>query len=264
MLATIEKWKICIWDRVSAVAGYEPPATSTDNFNAIFDTIRSSTAAVEQMEQVREGLVACHYHLWNVTSLEQAIVQEIEIGMRQVSPPKIGEGIGGGNTRRFDFEYQAMLLACRRVLEYLARAIEAFFNFKLEKGIYGKRLAKKLRGLQSNIHSEQIASLIESFCEENADLVGEHSKRNRLAHKEALRLGTLNVGLTNSGGLRVVLGGELFSNKYLDRWDNVPAGKIEIINPISVVMQKRLSTTEEHVFSVYSIITEAIQNVNGA
>ncbi len=259
MLSDIQQWKTCVWDRVSAVAGYEPPSTLTDKFNAIFNVLRPSPDAVEQMEHVREGLVACHYHLWNVTMIQQAILSEVEAGMKLVPPLKAGDGAAGGNSRRLDFEYQALLLALRRVLEYLARAVERFFHLKIERGSYGKGLANRLREL-TRTDSDQISCLIETFCEQNPDLVGERAKRNRLAHKEALRLGTLNIGVAKTGGLRIVLGGELFSDKYLTRWDTLPDGKIEIINPISEVMQERLERTEQHVFSVYSIMIEAIKS----
>ena len=81
------------------------------------DWLTPLTEAV--LGHVQEGLAAYHYHLSNIELIEHEITALAQRSLAELQIPT-PSAIGGGNTRRLNFEYQAFVFAARRTMEYLA------------------------------------------------------------------------------------------------------------------------------------------------
>lgn len=76
-----------------------------------------------------QNAVACaFYHRDRLLHIEEAVLSELEKHNYQ---EVLGNStVGLGNTLKWDFEYQAFVLAVRRCLDYMTRALSAYFQDK--------------------------------------------------------------------------------------------------------------------------------------
>lgn len=147
---------------------------------------------------------ACvRYHLENLTKIEIEIVKSIEA-------KNYKEAIGNstlalGNTRIWDFEYQAFVLAYRRCLDQFASALAAFFknrysSFRTFPDFLAKKKPQEVAKPLIDAHSRHTQNF-EFVLSEG----GTTSVRDRIAHYEFVQAGTINL---SSRGLVFVGGGE--------------------------------------------------------
>jgi hypothetical protein len=112
---------------------------------------------------------------------------------------------GGGNTFALDFEYQAYILAYRRCLDYLSRALAAYFKNKHNSFRRLPKLLEKVKPYSvSSALSEVISSHLKNFEFVLSDK-NESSLRDRIAHYEFVRAGILNF---SARGVFFTAGGE--------------------------------------------------------
>jgi len=152
----------------------------------------------------RAGYAASVYHLGRLRAIEDAIH---DVLARYNFAKSFRPGAVGalGSTRRWDFEYQAFVLAYRRSLDALAWGLSTYF--KAEQSSF-PRFAKAL----PRLHPTPVAIALGAACTRHIgtlDLVIDplrgRSVRDRIAHREAVAAGVINVG---TFGHRVLGGGE--------------------------------------------------------
>ncbi|HEY6803758.1 MAG TPA: hypothetical protein VI306_09285 [Pyrinomonadaceae bacterium] len=139
---------------------------------------------------VQEGLACCYYHLHNLEEIESQVIATAlsEFATIEFKP---GSGVGGGNTRKLNFEYQAFNFAIRRTLEYLAKSINLFFK---REGTSFKRLAHTIRGADAVVLSDSVIERTEKLREELKEFFSEgqyQSVRDTLAHIKTIPAGHL-------------------------------------------------------------------------
>ncbi|NBS15819.1 MAG: hypothetical protein EBT06_03965 [Gammaproteobacteria bacterium] len=141
------------------------------------------------------------YHYRRLKAIESAVIEEIEkFDYRRV----IGNStIALGNTLAWDFEYQAFILAYRRCLDYLARAVSTYFrnDFHSFRAL-GKFLGKLKQGVVTqvliSVH-EKYSPLFEFVLSEG----NRKSLRDKISHYEYVPVGTINLsqrGFVLAGG----------------------------------------------------------------
>lgn len=149
-----------------------------------------------------QNAVACvWYHHDNLRLIEDSVAR-IFVGSEAQS--LLGDStIGGGNTIRWDAEYQAFVLAVRRCLDYLARAIAAYFR-------NDHHSFRKMPSLLNNVKPKEVASEIRSVIETHIPAFeyvlsdgNKKSIRDLLSHYEYISAGVLNIsrhGFVMAGG----------------------------------------------------------------
>lgn len=143
------------------------------------------------------------YHYERLKNIESVVIENIEkFNYRQV----LGDTtIGLGNTRILDFEYQAFILAYRRCLDKLARAIAAYFknDFHSFNGfgtfLENKKPQQITRPL-INLHAKFYPRF--EFVLSRGD---RKSIRDKISHYEYVPAGTINL---SRRGFVLVGGGE--------------------------------------------------------
>lgn len=147
---------------------------------------------------------ACvRYHLAKLQEIEERILGEIEkTNYRQTLG---NQTVALGNTRIWDFEYQAFVLAYRRCLDQFATALSGFFKNK-------KHSFRTLPDFLSKRKPESVALALKSEHAKHVhhfDFVlsegGITSVRDRIAHFEFVQAATINL---TAQGLVLVGGGE--------------------------------------------------------
>jgi hypothetical protein len=147
---------------------------------------------------------ACvRYHLENLKKIESDIIKSIE-------GKKYKEALGSstmalGNTRIWDFEYQAYVLAYRRCLDQFAGSLAAFFknkysSFRTLPDFLAKRKPQEVASSLIELHSKHTKNF--EFVLSEGGVI---SVRDRIAHYEFVQAGTINL---SSRGLIFVGGGE--------------------------------------------------------
>jgi hypothetical protein len=142
------------------------------------------------------------YHYERLLNLENSLFTGIEkFKYREM----IGRNssMGGGNTLIFDFEYQAYILAYRRCLDYLARAIGTYF---IQDFNSFRKLGEHLKKLNRPTVTESLIKVHEKYSP-NFEFVlsdGERkSVRDIISHYEFVSVGTINLskrGIVIAGG----------------------------------------------------------------
>jgi hypothetical protein len=207
---------------------------------------------------IEEGLAASYYHLNNISLIEREVISQALDKALIVRPEFFVTGIEILNTRRLDFEYQALILSLRRTLDYLAISTGAFF----------KRECNSIRKLSKtsikDADPEEIRSRIISKLEEKlkalpelVSLEGDRSAvRDAIAHRFPVGAGTLNILYTQDMIITIsfVGGGE-----KVFPWD--PGRKKEIISGgvgqrigvilLTPTLQALLLEVENLVFDIY-------------
>lgn len=158
---------------------------------------------------------ACvRYHLENLKKIESDIIESIE--QRNYKEVLGNSVMALGNTRIWDFEYQAYLLAYRRCLDQFAGALAAFFknkhnSFRTLPDFLAKRRPQEVAIPLIEVHKRHTKNF-EFVLSEG----GVTSVRDKIAHYEFVQAGTINL---SSRGLVFVGGGENlnlnFGEKFL-------------------------------------------------
>jgi len=159
---------------------------------------------MQGLEACRGGYAASLYHLGRLEEIEDGLHEILSrFDFTRTFPP--GSSAAFGNTRRWDFEYQAFVLAYRRSLDGLAWGLSTYF--KAEQSSF-RQFAKAL----PKYHPASVATPLAAACarhmENFAFVMGAErglSVRDRIAHREAVQAGTINVG---AYGHRIIGGGE--------------------------------------------------------
>ncbi|MEK6153870.1 hypothetical protein WIW50_11445 [Flavobacteriaceae bacterium 3-367] len=159
--------------------------------------------AVGILIDVRSSFCCVNYHYERIEQLEKALIDSID---KFDYKKLIGESsIKLGDTKRIDFEYQAFVLAYRRCLDLLTRAISArfkndFHSFrKLDKfleNFSGDKIADELI-LTHNKFSSQFEFVMSSG--------NRKSIRDKISHYEYVPALTFNL---NKSGMIFFGGGE--------------------------------------------------------
>lgn len=142
------------------------------------------------------------YHYDRLVDLEDKLFSGVEkLNFRDAI--KKNGSVGGGNTLIFDFEYQAYILAYRRCLDYLARAIGTYFMQDFNSF---RKLGSFLKKLDRPIISEPLIKLHEKYSACFDFVLSEGNKksvRDIISHYEFVSVGTINLsnrGIVIAGG----------------------------------------------------------------
>lgn len=156
------------------------------------------------LEAARDGYRAAVYHLERLRVMEDQLYAVLSKFDFAKSVPS-GSVAAIGNTRRWSFEYQAFVLAYRRALDGLAWGLSTYF--KADQSSF-KQFAKTL----PKYHPASVARALAEACARHMGrfefVIGTErgrSVRDRIAHRESVQAGCINVG---AFGFRVVGGGE--------------------------------------------------------
>ena len=144
------------------------------------------------------------YHYERITILENKLLEELNKRDFRKHLPK-NSTIGGGNTLVFDFEYQAYILAFRRCLDYLARAMGTYF---LQDFNSFRKLGEQLKKLNKPEVTKELIKTHENFLTKFKFVVSkgnEKSVRDIISHYEFVSAGTVNI---NSNGIILISGGK--------------------------------------------------------
>ncbi len=149
---------------------------------------------------VRNALAAAHYHKANLDEIQGRVAEALRTS-------KFAERLGDvvvvpGSTRKMDFEYQGFILAVRRCLDYLARALLCYFkreanSFRTLPQSIAKTKCPKVAEAITKAHSRHVSNLAFVLLE------GRRSVRNRIAHYEFVSAGCINLtprGFILAGG----------------------------------------------------------------
>ena len=203
---------------------------------------------------VQEGLAASYYHIANVESIEREIINLASTALEELQIPTYS-CVGGGNTRRLDFEYQAFVFALRRTMEYFAVSVGTFF----------KHPVHRIRALASSIDqaeplelSRRVQARLNESLRTLSDLLPpadtERAVRDQLAHWEAVAAGVFNISAGPDGIFIGIAGG----GENLHAWDTGTRlepqrqrqGSIEFVR-LAPVLQEQVSRVETMIFGVY-------------
>lgn len=151
-----------------------------------------------------QNTLACViYHHERLKAIETAVIENIEkFNYRKV----VGNStVTLGNTLIWDFEYQAFILAYRRCLDYLARAICNYFKNDFHSF---RRLGTYLGKLKPASISKPLITLHEKYSPLFEFVLSEGSRkslRDRISHYGYVQAGTINL---NQRGFMLAGGGE--------------------------------------------------------
>ena len=210
------------WRRLEGAAGYESPEAVRAIFLRFhgfatsppprYITNWGSDPSLERwyhrhvnavLGDVQSTLAGVHYHAERIREIEVDVAEIVErTGVKEILRRACSSG---GNTRRWDFEYQAFISAARRTLDYLTRGLAAYFRQEFHSF---RKLAKAVRDLKPigvssairAVHERRVASFDYLLSDGEAKSV-----RDRINHQSAVGIGALNV---HSSGFRVMGGGE--------------------------------------------------------
>ena len=150
---------------------------------------------------VQNAFAGALYHCQQLRDIEQAVMVAIEkYNYRQAL---INSTIGGGNTLKLDFEYQAFVLAARRTLEYLTRTMSARFKDKTNSF---KDISKTINRFSSDAARESLSKIHLEYSGEFEFLVSSGSRkstRDLISHYDFVSAGTVNLssrGFVIAGG----------------------------------------------------------------
>jgi hypothetical protein len=155
---------------------------------------------------VQNTLACVLYHHDRLKAIESAVIESIEkFDYRRV----IGTStIALGNTLIWDFEYQAFILAYRRCLDYLARAVSIYFkndfhSFRKLGSFLGKLKPGEVTQALILVHTKY-SPLFEFVLSEG----DRKSLRDKISHYEYVPVGIINL---SQRGFVLVGGGEQLS-----------------------------------------------------
>ena len=204
-----------MFNELERVAGYVPPTELSEPFSTLQQRLaeglpgclahlqRLGSERVDWLHRFRsgvlgslqEGVYASSYHLSRIQSMESQMLQIAKQFLPLLGKPVTSSGLGGGNSRALNFEYQAFAFALRRTLEYLAVAVASFFKSDCHSI---RSLYRILDGATPVDRAVQIRAVLAEHMPALQDVIpsdkeARRSLRDRLAHWEAIPAGTFNV-----------------------------------------------------------------------
>jgi len=205
---------------IQAIAGYELPLEARRAFLSFHKFVtdpvpnyaaewRSSPATEHWYHRhvngvlgdVQSAVARAFYHRDRMAEIEGALLRAIE----KVDYKSLlgNSSCGFGSTLKWDFEYQAFVLATRSALDYLCRALSAYFKDKSHSYNSWPRMLraakpKALADALLAVHEAQREGLV--YLKQNQAGV---SVRDRIAHHGHVSAATINLmpqGLFLLGG----------------------------------------------------------------
>jgi hypothetical protein len=157
------------------------------------------------VENTRNAFAAVWYHFERLSAFESQVVQKLS---ERDYVRALGNGtLALGNTLKWDFEYQAFVLAYRRCLDYLTRGLAAFFKQEFHSF---RTLPKSLAQQKPKSVADALIS-VHTKHRSNFDFVlseGRKSVRDKIAHYEWVAGGGINL---TRHGFVLIGGGEALS-----------------------------------------------------
>ena len=153
---------------------------------------------------VQNAYACVLYSYVNLENLEKD-AHNVIIESKLIETLKNGQGIGVGNTLRWDFEYQSFILAYRRLLDYLAIGISAYFKNNFNSF---RTLKENLKKLNKPNETENIILTIEKYLPLFDFVLSDGNRksiRDSITHKGYASVGVLNI---NKKGIILVGGPE--------------------------------------------------------
>lgn len=201
------------------------------------------------IEDCRSGYAAASYHLSNLRQMEDALHAALgEFDFSKSFRPGTTAAIG--HMERCDFEYQAFVMAYRRSLDTFAWGLSTYFK---EQQTSFRKLAEVVR----KYHPPAVAQAVSDACERHVDkfafvMAKERSKsvRDRLAHKEAVRAGSINI---NRFGHRILGGGE-----------NIGLPDLKSFPRIADVLASRLADHRDCIADILGAFRAAVEREEAA
>ena len=237
---------------VTSTAGVRLPQPIEIYFNQVlFLSLRKENEAFRHMEaaedfdrwfsricsqwnDIRQTLRAIVYHCDNVRNYERRIGEAVAPLLEATE--RRGFTIGAGQHEKLDAEFHAYLFAVARLLEYLCRAVAAYFRLETRSL---RKLLPKLESAEPRIKAASILNTIQSFEDQlgrfwvRTDSV--KPTRDWLAHYHYVQSGCLNMMVTMNGTVCVSLFGGpdklgFMAAKLGPDWDD---GGTKILTPLS-------------------------------
>lgn len=204
-----------LWTGLENVAGFGLPAATQQRFLDVHahltklprldvlarlepksegkrDWYRRLSARV--LDNVQEGVGACHYHVANIRHIELGLHQIVRDTVPGLNlPSQTAWALAGGNTRRINYEYQAFLLATRRTMEYFAGSVAAFFKAE-DPGFRG--LAGCIARSEPEDERDHVLEVLSVHSGLISELLSEHPRltvRDQVAHFQPVQAGTFNL-----------------------------------------------------------------------
>ncbi|MBI1923275.1 hypothetical protein HYR99_03390 [Candidatus Poribacteria bacterium] len=217
------------------------------------DWLKRFTSAV--LDDVQEGLAASYYHLANIEHIEQEVISAALSTLAHLEQ-KIGTTVGGGNTRKLNFEYQAFAFSIRRTMEYLAASVNAFFK---RDGNRIRDLVASIKGAEPTELREKVRTKAEKLLQGLQDLLppsrDDLSVRDQLAHWKTVPAGHLNVTWTPTGILVGFAGG----GQNINPWEAESGLELKYeemggigFMQLTPVLQDQIMRVDNLIFSLYS------------
>ncbi|WP_326429923.1 hypothetical protein VQ574_07820 [Stutzerimonas frequens] len=152
---------------------------------------------------VQNTLACVLYHHDRLAAIEREVMEGIEqYNYRRV----LGNStVGLGNTLVWDFEYQAFILAFRRCLDYLARAISTYFKNDFHSF---RRLGDFLGKQNKPLLTDHLIELHSKYSLEFDFVLSEGTRksiRDKISHYEYVPVGCINL---SQRGFMLAGGGE--------------------------------------------------------
>ena len=186
------------------------------------------------LDNVQNTLACILYHHERLIAIEDSVMKGIE---KYNYRKALGNfTVGLGNTLIWDFEYQAFVLACRRCLDYLTKAICAYFKSDFHSF---RKLGGFLKKQNHPIVTKPLISLHAKYKPKFDSFLsnGGQSVRDKISHSKYVPAGCINL---SKRGCVLVGGGEELG---------VPDNHSDVL--LSEVLQK-------HVTNIRSCIKEFI------
>ena len=207
---------------VDSVAGYKLSASDRQPFLYFHDFLTNPqpdfiTAWREDPKQekwyhrfvnsingdVQNTLACVLYHYDRLIAIEREVMEGIEkFNYRSV----LGNTtVALGNTLAWDFEYQAFILAVRRCLDYLARAISTYFKNDFHSY---RKLGEFLRKHDKPLITERLIEIHAKYSAEFEFVLSDgerKSVRDKISHYEYVPVGCVNL---SQRGFMLAGGGE--------------------------------------------------------
>src|SRR5438093_1451181 len=169
------------------IAGFELPETAKNKFQAFYAAVTRTPRLpvlvrltieggsrldwlqpfINAVGHVQEGLAASYYHIANVDSIEREIINLASAALRELKIPTYS-CVGGGNTRRLDFEYQAFVFALRRTMEYFSVSVGTFFKRPVHRI---RALAKSIEQAEPLELSQRVQTRLDESLRSLSDLL---------------------------------------------------------------------------------------------
>lgn len=169
------------------------------------------------LDATQNALACVYYHHHRVSTMERDVIELIEQSGVINRLRQRNAGFSPGNTIALDAEYQAFILAARRCLDYLTRALAGYFRDDFHSFTkFGKFLTNRKPATVAKSLKVEHSFYLERFARSLLSLGEAKSTRDLISHYEYMSAGVLNI---NSHGVFLAGGGEQLG------WDTIREGK---------------------------------------